>query len=332
MPVRGATMYGPFYGLSEAPFDLTPNPRFLLLTPSHREALHMLEYGVRARKGIVLLLGDAGTGKTTLLRKSLAMRLAENPSSENGNGNSTVGRTLSGPPPHEGVNGNGHAACSDSVYIKNPKLSAADLFEQLASGFKLPASAMVSKPRLLKLLEEALVSRHAAGRCAALIVDEAQALSDDLVEELRLLANIESDDAKLLPLILAAQPEFGDRLNQHQLRQFKQRVALRYQLSPFTLPETASYIFGRVRLAGGDASKMFTREAVMAIHDASKGIPRTISVICDNALLTGFALGRRPVDAAIVEEVCRDFDLTGSSKLHVPGFRSDLPASNAQRP
>jgi general secretion pathway protein A len=213
---------------------------------------------------------------------------------------------LSGPPD----NGNGHPTCPDIVYIKNPKLSAGELFEQLASGFKLPASAMVSKPRLLKLLEEALVASHAAGRCPALIVDEAQALSDALVEELRLLANIESDDTKLLPLILAGQPELADRLNQHQLRQFKQRITLRCQLSAFTLQETATYIFGRVRLAGGDASKMFSRDAVVAIHDASKGIPRTISVICDNALLTGFALGRRPVDAAIIEEVCREFDLT----------------------
>jgi general secretion pathway protein A len=266
---------------------------------------------VRARKGIVLLLGDAGTGKTTLLRKSLAMRLAENPSSENGRGNGS---------------GDGHAKCPDYVYIKNPKLSAADLLEQLASGFRLPASAMVSKPRLLKLLEEALVASHAAGRCPALIVDEAQALSDELVEELRLLANIESDDTKLLPLILAGQPELAARLNQHQLRQFKQRITLRCQLSAFMLAETATYIFGRVRLAGGDASKMFTRDAVMAIHAASKGIPRTISVICDNALLTGFALGRRPVDSAIIEEVCRDFDLAAPQST-IPPQAVDAPAA-----
>jgi len=272
-------MYLSFYGLTAAPFDLTPNPNYLLLTPTHNEALHMLEYGVRARKGIILLLGDAGTGKTTLLRKSLAMRLADN---------------------------NGAHEC---VYIKNPKLATGELFEQLASGFRLPASAMVSKPRLLKLLEDALRACHAAGRTPALIVDEAQALSDDLVEELRLLANIESDDTKLLPLVLAGQPELADRLNQHQLRQFKQRIALRCVLSPLSMKETAMYIFGRVRLAGGDASKLFTRDAVMVIHRASKGIPRTISVICDNALTTAFAMERSIVNAAIAEEVCRDLDL-----------------------
>ena len=273
-------MYESFYGLDAAPFDVTPDPKFLLLTPTHREALHMLEYGVRARKGIILLLGDAGTGKTTLLRKSLAMRLAES---------------------------NGHAG--DYVFIKNPKLKPHELFEQLASGFGLPASAMVSKARFLKLLEDALMARHAGKKTPALIVDEAQGLSDELVEELRLLANIESDDTKLLPLVLGGQQELADRLNQHQLRQFKQRITLRYRLAPFTRHETALYIFGRVRLAGGDASTMFTREAVVAIHEASKGIARTISVICDNALLTGLAMQRRKVDAAIIEEVCRDFDL-----------------------
>ncbi len=294
-------MYESFYGLAEAPFDVTPNPKFLLLTPAHREALHMLEYGVRARKGIILLLGDAGTGKTTLLRKSLLMRLSD-ASNGNGDGNG------------HSNGGNAGAECLEYVYIKNPRLTIAELFEQLACGFKLPASAMVSKPRMLKLLEDALVASHAAGRSPALIVDEAQALSDELVEELRLLANIESDETKLLPLILAGQPELADRLNQHQLRQFKQRITLRCELSAFTLAETATYIFGRVRLAGGDASKMFTRDAVMAIHTASKGIPRVISVVCDNALLTGFALGLRTVDAATVHEVCRDFDLAAAAR------------------
>lgn len=278
-------MYKSFYGLTEFPFEVTPNPKYLLLTPAHREALHMLEYGVCARKGIILLIGDAGTGKTTLLRKALSMNLA--------------------------VNGGASAEC---VYITNPRLQRAELFEHLATGFKLPVAATASKPMVLRHLEDRLSQLRAEGRSAALIVDEAQALSDDLIEELRLLANIESDDAKLLPLILAGQPELARRLNDHQLRQFKQRVTLRCQLVPFTLQETAAYVFGRVRLAGGDATRLFTRNAVVAIHVASKGIPRTIGVLCDNSLLTGFALQRRPVDEAIVEEVCRDFDLLAAAE------------------
>jgi len=276
-------MYEEFYGLARAPFDLTPNPKFLLLTPTHREALHMLEYGVTSRKGIVLLLGDAGTGKTTLLRKALSSRLT----AAAGAGIDSV----------------------DVVYIRNPRLTPNELFEHLASGFGLPKGATSSRPTFLKHLEDSLFKRLNAGHAAALIVDEAQGLSDDLLEELRLLANIESDDVKLLPLVLAAQPELADRLNEHHLRQFKQRVALRYHLTPFDLQETATYIFGRIRLAGGDAAQLFTRDAVKAIHGASDGIPRTISVICDNALLAGFALQRPSIDADIITDVCRDLDL-----------------------
>src|SRR5262245_1708018 len=305
-------MYESFFGIEAQPFDVTPNPKYLLDTPTHREALHMLEYGVRARKGIILLLGDAGTGKTTLLRKALALRLFASAEASEGQGD-----------------GDGQPA--EYVYIKNPRLATDELFEQLASGFKLPATAILSKPRFLKLLEDALVASHVAGRSPALIVDEAQALSDELVEELRLLANIESDDTKLLPLILAGQPELADRLNQHQLRQFKQRITLRCELRAFRLPETATYIFGRVRVAGGDASKMFTRDAVVAIHDAAKGIPRTINVICDNALLTAFALERCPVDEAIVDEVCRDLDL-GATFAEAPAAKAgtaEAPAAKA---
>jgi hypothetical protein len=134
-------------------------------------------------------------------------------------------------------------------------------------------------------------------------------LSQELLEEVRLLANIETHTEKLLPLVLAGQPEFAARLNDASLRQLKQRVALRCEIAPFELPETASYIASRIRTAGGEASRLFTREAVILIHERSKGIPRTIGVMCDNALLSGMALGKRPVDREIVLEVCRDFDL-----------------------
>jgi type II secretory pathway predicted ATPase ExeA len=292
-------MYEQFYGFTSLPFELAPNPACLLLTPAHREALHMLEYGVSARKGIILLLGEAGTGKTTLLRKALGLKFAA-----------------------------GTSAGADCVYIKNPRLSPQELYESLANGFDLPRSASASKPALLQQLEEALTSLYVSGRGAALIVDEAQALTDDLLEELRLLANIESDNVKLLPLVLAGQPELADRLNDHRLRQFKQRVALRCQLSPFDIQDTATYIFGRVRLAGGDAAKLFTRDAIMAIHEGSQGIPRTISVICDNALLIGFALQQKSVTAAIVAEVCADLDLRSTPTTPEPAVEAPAPTAD----
>ncbi|PYQ80732.1 MAG: AAA family ATPase, partial [Acidobacteria bacterium] len=144
----------------------------------------------------------------------------------------------------------------------------------------------------------------------ALIVDEAQSLSDELLEEVRLLANIETPTEKLLPLVLAGQPELAARLNESGLRQLKQRVALRCEVAPLDLGDTAAYIVSRIRTAGGNTTKLFTREAVTLIHEFSRGIPRVINVMCDNALINGFALKRQPVDRDIVAEVCRDFDLT----------------------
>ncbi len=275
-------MYEQFYGLLERPFDLTPNPRYLVLTPSHEEALGNLQYGITSRKGITLLLGEAGTGKTTLLRKALTLRVHGEPGAEGGDG---------------------------WVYLNNPTLTRQEFLEALAEGFRLGPWAAASKVRLLRALHESLADRHRRGLASALIVDEAQSLPHELLEELRLLVNIESDTEKLLPLVLAGQPELADRLNERGLRQLKQRVALRCRLRAFTLRETALYIATRIRLAGGDAGLVFTRDAVIAVHEAAEGIPRTISVICDNALLNGFAADRRPVDADIVREVCSDFDV-----------------------
>jgi type II secretory pathway predicted ATPase ExeA len=274
-------MYERFYGLGECPFELTPNSRYLVLTPSHEEALSNLEYGISARKGITLLLGEAGTGKTTLLRKALSLRVR--PGDTSGEG---------------------------WLYLNNPTLSRQEFFEVLAGGFRLGPGAATSKAHLLRELQDLLRERHGRGLVSALIVDEAQSLPHELLEELRLLANIESDTHKLLPLVLAGQPELAERLNDPGLRQFKQRIALRCQLHALSLRETACYIATRIRLAGGDAGRIFTREAVIAIHEAARGIPRTISVICDNALLAGFAVNQQPVDADTIEEVCNDFDLT----------------------
>jgi general secretion pathway protein A len=296
-------MYERYFGLIDRPFEITPNPAYLVLTPAHREALSNLEYGISARKGITLLLGEAGTGKTTLLRKALSLKVRPADTSSVG-----------------------------WIYVNNPTLTRRELFELLASGFALGDAAASSKPRLLHELERVLGERHCLGLPNALIVDEAQSLSHELLEELRLLSNMTADTAALLPLVLAGQPELAERLNGPDLRQFKQRIVLRCHLSPLTLPETASYIATRIRLAGGDPARLFTRDAVIAIHEGSGGIPRTISVVCDNALLSGFASDRRPVAADIVREVCADFDLLAGERSPLERESGPSLAVGARRP
>lgn len=269
-------MYQRFYGLRELPFELTSNPKYLFFSARHREALSNLEYGLSSAKAVTVLIGEAGTGKTTLLRAALQSEPCRN------------------------------VRC---IYLNNPALSRDEFIEMLANRFEFGPEAARSKTVLLEHLERSLRERRARGEITALVIDEAQSLSIELLEEVRLLANIENPTEKLLPLVLAGQPELAFRLNDAVLRQLKQRVALRCEIAPLDLSETAAYIASRIKTAGGEASRLFTREAVVLIHEFSGGIPRTISVMCDNALLSGMALGRQPVDREIVSEVCRDFDL-----------------------
>jgi general secretion pathway protein A len=271
-----ATVYQDFYGLRELPFELMSHRRFLFFTARHREALSHLEYGLLSSRGITVLLGEPGTGKTTLLRACLDSERCQ------------------------------HLRC---VHLQNPTLTRSEFIEMLAVEFDLGAEAAASKTVLLRKLESALREGRARGQIMALVVDEAQGLSDELLGEIRLLANMETVTEKLLPVVLAGQPELATRLNQPELRELKQRVALRCEIAPLDLRETAAYIVWRIRTAGSDAEMPFTREAVALIHESSRGIPRTINVMCDNALLSGFALGRKPVDRQIVLEVCQDFDL-----------------------
>lgn len=274
---RRRPVYGEFFGLNEPPFDLTPNPRFLFLSPRQREALSNLRYAFATSKGFTLILGEAGTGKTTLVRTAL----------------SDLGDTP-----------------SRYVLVSNPTLSRQEFYEFLTHEFGLDASALTSKSRFLSLLQADVEARFAAGGLTGLIIDEAQSLPHELLEEIRLLGNIETTTTKLLNIVLCGQPELAARLNDTSLRQLKQRIALRCELKPFTVEETAAYIAGRLRIAGGTPGAIFTRETVLAVHHASRGIPRTVNVLCDNALIGGFASQQRPVPLEIVREVCRDFDLT----------------------
>jgi general secretion pathway protein A len=269
-------MYESFFGLRERPFDLTPNWRYLHLTPMHREALSAIQYGVSARRGIIVVVGEAGTGKTTVVRAALR-----------------------GMREHR----------VRQAYLSNPMLTREEFLRFLERAFRLPAGSAEDKVALLSRLTSTLVRYHARNRPVVLVVDEAQSMPHALLEEIRLLANIETATSKLLQVVLVGQPELADALNDPSLRQLKQRVAIRASLRPLDLKATAAMIAGRLRVAGGSPAQVFTPAAVEAVYRHSGGVPRLVSVICDNALLSGFAADQKPVGIDLIHEVCRDFDL-----------------------
>lgn len=286
-------MYLEHYGLKEPPFSITPDPRFVFLSERHRDALAHLLFGIGqgGGGGFVQLTGEVGTGKTTLVRAALAQA----------------------------------DASSLCVHVTNPRLTRDEFFQLLAEGFKLDRAVGTSKVTCLAALEERLVARLNRREHSTLIIDEVQSVSDEVLEEIRLLTNMElNDGTRLLSIVMVGQPEFGARLNTPELRHLKQRVSLRCELRALTLQETAGFIASRIRVAGGTAAGVFTREAVQLIHEVSGGIPRVISVLCDNALVTGFAENKKPVGSKLVQDVCRDFHIECREDL-----RDELTAAPA---
>ncbi|MBX7170504.1 MAG: AAA family ATPase [Pyrinomonadaceae bacterium] len=270
-------MYKEFYGLTEEPFTLTPNPSFIVFTPSYNEVLASLYYGLENAKGLIVLMGEVGTGKTTALRWILK-RL-----------DSSV----------------------LAAYVFNPRLSIDEFYHHVTQ--MLGIKEWNNKAELLNVMGRVLEERHRRGLRTVLIIDEAHELSDYVLEEIRLLLNFESDNAKHLQIILAGQPELREKLNQANLRQLKQRVALRCKMHALpTVEEVEDYITERLSIAGSDQPNIFTPGAVDLLFQCSEGIPRQINNLCDNAMLAGYAAGEQVIGRQIIEEVADNLDLLPS--------------------
>jgi general secretion pathway protein A len=281
-------MYIEFYGLKEQPFALTPDPRYLYFTPSHTEVMANLHYGIESGRGLIVVTGEVGTGKTTLLRWMMQR----------------LDRTVM------------------VAYIFNPRLSVAEFYQYLATLFNI--GEWENKSDLLIELGRVLESRHNRGLRTVLVVDEGHGLSTEVLEEIRLLCNFESDTAKHLQIVLTGQPELREVLNQPNLRQLKQRVALRCEITALpNVEETAQYIASRLKVAGAAKPDIFSPGAVDYIFRCSAGIPRNINNLCDNALLNGFASSATVISRAIIEEVAATFDMLPRRTSETPLVQND---------
>jgi general secretion pathway protein A len=276
-------MYKAFFKLNRNPFELTPDPNCFVPTKRHDEALAALYYGVRRHKGLVVVTGEVGTGKTLLLR--CLLRLLE------------------------------QSKDIAYAYLFNSTLCPTEFLQYAVADFGLPASGK-NKCELLTDLSRFLVKRGTHQMTTVLIVDEAHQLSAETLEEIRMLSNLETPTEKLLQIMLVGQPELDEKLDSVDLRQLKQRIALRTQLGPLTAQETLTYIEKRLRIAGADPSAppLFPAHTVERVHRYSQGLPRLINTICENALITAYARRLFSVSTEIVDEVARDFrlDLTGT--------------------
>jgi len=276
-------MYQAFFGLNSVPFNLSPDPSFLYRSAQHEEALASLIYGIQSRKGFIVLTGEVGTGKTTML-ECLRDHLVA------------------------------HRTPFASLF--NSRLTPEQFFETVAYDFDLPC-ARNSKTEILFALNSVLIQRSNQNQTTALIVDEAQNLSWDVLEEIRLLGNLETRRGKLLQVVLSGQPELDRKLEAPEYRQLKQRIALRCHLRPLTAVETAQYVASRLARAGMKDQKVFPPDVLAEIHRRTDGVPRLINSVCDNMLLTAFALESRLTNLEMLDEVSRDLRLNwpGSNRV-----------------
>ena len=266
-------MYRKFYGLKEKPFEITPDPRFLYLSENHKEALAHLTYAVREKKGFTVITGEVGTGKTTIIQALLSR-----------------------------LNGNTRTA-----YLFNPQLDSTDFLEYICEDLGLSGQRR-SKGEYLTQLHHFLMACYSRNENVVLIIDEAQGLDQKVLEEVRLLTNLETPKSKLLQVILMGQPELNNILNRPQCRQLKQRVGLRYNIQPLKKEETKEYIEQRLRIAGAMGPNYFSPKAMNEIYKYSKGIPRLINIVCDNALLLGYATDQKVIGPSVIREVIGDME------------------------
>ncbi len=267
-------MYEQFYGLREKPFEITPDPRFLYMSEQHREAYAHLTYALNEFKGFTVITGEVGTGKTTLIQMLLS-RL------------------------------DGHTR---TAHLFNPKLSTRDFIKYICNDLGLKTDDLTTKGDLLGLLQNFLLECYARKERVVLIIDEAQTLPPKLLEDVRLLTNLETPKSKLLQVILMGQPELDTILADQRFRQLKQRISVRYHLKPLNRQETKEYVEKRLKVAGARDCHLFEDSAVREIYRRSSGIPRLINVLCDNALVTGYVEEKRAINKGIIREVAKDME------------------------
>lgn len=259
-------MYQKYFGFKERPFQLVPNPAYLFLSRSHEEAMAHLSYAVSQGDGFIAIIGEVGTGKTTLCRAFI----------------------------------DSMEASGEIAYIFNPKLSAVELLESVCDEFAIPIRGAKTTKALIDLLNRFFLEKKAAGRQVMLIIDEAQNLSREVLEQIRLLSNLETDTEKLIQIVLVGQPELDDMLAEKKLRQLSQRISLSCRLAPLTLQETEHYIQHRIRIAARKNGIAFTASAYRKIHAYSQGIPRRIHIVCDRALLVAYVANREKISGDVV--------------------------------
>lgn len=272
-------MYKRFYGLRENPFNVNPDPRYLFLTRHTEEALACLTYGIQSRKGFVLLTGEVGTGKTTLINKLV-----------------------------EGLRSEQVA----TAFIFNSHLNVPQFIDYMVADFGIPCNSR-AKSQILLHLYNWLLERYGSGKTTVLIVDEAQNLSEEVLEEIRMLTNLETFTEKLIQIVLVGQPELEQKLKQPQLRQLRQRLTLRAKTHPLSREETKAYVQQRLQVAGASGRPIFEPESLSAIHRYSAGIPRVINLLCEHSLVSGFVDRQKTIGSSVVDAVARDFDLTETS-------------------